>query len=53
MLIFYLTVPFMLLGAAIAIVPVMFAMRHEHEWQDGAPQPVIQDFRRDQQAQTA
>jgi hypothetical protein len=41
MLIFYLTIPFMLLGATIAIVPLIFAMRHQHEWEDAAMEPAV------------
>jgi hypothetical protein len=39
MIIFYFTIPLMILGTAIAIVPLVFAMRHQYEWEDPARQP--------------
>ena len=41
MLIFYLTIPFMVLGAAIAIVPLVFAMRHQQAWEDWTTPAVV------------
>ena len=34
MIIFYLTIPFMLLATAIAVVPLVVAMKNEHSLQD-------------------
>jgi hypothetical protein len=53
MLIFYLTIPFMVLGTAIAVVPLIFAMRHEHALEQAARQQVTPGFHRDGSAQAA
>ncbi len=36
MTIFYLTIPLMILGIAIATVPLMWAMKHHDEWERSA-----------------
>ena len=41
MTIFYLTIPLMILGIAIATVPLMWAMKHHDEWEENAaPTPL-------------
>ncbi len=46
MLVFYLTIPFMLLGAAIAVVPLIFAIRHQQQWEE-ATAPAIRPGRKE------
>jgi hypothetical protein len=41
MIIFYLTIPFMVLATAIAIVPLVVAMRHEHTIAQASSAPVV------------
>lgn len=38
MIVFYLTIPLMILGTAIAVVPLLFAMKHQQEWEDRSVQ---------------
>jgi hypothetical protein len=40
MLIVYLTIPFMLLGLAVAVVPLLWATRRHEAWADAAD-PVV------------
>ena len=40
MLIVYLTIPFMLLGLAVAVVPLLWATRSHEVWADAAD-PVV------------
>jgi len=47
MLIFYLTIPFMVLGTAIAILPLIVAMKHQHKWEESPTQPVVRGAHRD------
>lgn len=51
MLIIYLTIPFMVLGAAIAIVPLIFAMRHQQE--DSTTPAIVRGSRRDNESLAA
>ena len=41
MTIFYLTIPLMILGVAIAIVPLVWAMKHHEEWETSAAPTVL------------
>ena len=34
MFVVYLTIPFMLFGIAIAVVPLLWAMWHRHQWEE-------------------
>lgn len=47
MIIFYLTIPFMLLATAIAVVPLVVAMKNEHSLQDATPRPVVRGSQRE------
>jgi nitrogen fixation-related uncharacterized protein len=34
MLVFYLTVPFTILAIAVAVGPLLWAMKHQQEWEE-------------------
>ena len=53
MLIFYLTIPFMVLGAAIAIVPLVFAMRHQQAWENSTTPAVVRGSQSDNESLAA
>lgn len=53
MLIFYLTIPFMILGTAIALVPLIFAMRHEQALEKATAQTIDPGLRRHDRARAA
>ena len=36
MILLYLSIPFMLIGAAIALIPLVWGMKHQRSWEDGA-----------------
>lgn len=35
MLLFYMSIPVMILGIAVALVPLVWAMRHQNDWEHG------------------
>jgi hypothetical protein len=41
MIVFFITIPLMILGIAIAILPLSWAMKHHEEWEASAlPTPL-------------
>jgi len=36
MLLLYMSIPFMILGGAIAVLPLVWGMKHQRSWEDGA-----------------
>jgi len=37
MIIFYLTIPFMILALGVAVLPLTWALRHHEEWEKSLP----------------
>lgn len=51
MIALFITIPFMILGIAIAVVPLLWAMRHQHAHEDQVvAAPAVRLQRREQLA---
>jgi hypothetical protein len=37
MIIFYLTIPFMILALSVAVLPLTWALKHHEEWEKSLP----------------
>ena len=48
MAIFYLTIPFMILAVSIAVVPLLWAMKHHEKWEN-ASQAEVMFFEREEE----